>query len=60
MNSKEALKIQTVINILDHDKDEIFAAGEITTESIFNYWDKLNSTAILLEEILEDTKRGVK
>ena len=56
MNSKEALKIQAVINILNREESEIELLDEV--DDNYSYWHKLGKTADLLSEILIDTKEN--
>ena len=51
MNSKEALKIQAVINILNHEQSEIESHNEVDDK--YYYWYILGSTAEELTEILK-------
>ena len=54
MNSKEAQKIQYVINVLNREEQEIELLGEI--EDNYSYWYKLGKAARLLAEIVEDAR----
>ena len=57
MNSKEALKIQSVIGILGQESKEVELLNEV--EKNYSYWYKLYKASHLLLEILDDAK-GMK
>ena len=62
MNSKEALKIQAAINILEHEAkktetiNNLDGLVQLFDNRIYEYWWKLGNSARLLSEIIEEAR----